>query len=214
MTPAAWILLTAAAVAAVVNWVAVAGQRRRVEYVAKPATMLLLVALAVALDPADPARRTWFVAAGIFCVAGDVFLMLPRDRFVPGLVSFLVGHVCYSAGFLAGGGLVPIGATAGLVVVAAAVLTVGRPVLAAVARAHHDLLAPVAVYLVVISAMVVLAFAAGPWPATAGALLFFGSDSLIAWQRFVRPRARAPVAIMVSYHLGQVGLMGSLVLPA
>jgi hypothetical protein len=44
-----------------------------------------------------------------------------------------------------------------------------------------------------------------------GASLFFASDSLIAWNRFVRPRAWAPVAIMVTYHLGQAGLVTSLV---
>jgi hypothetical protein len=39
--------------------------------------------------------------------AGDVFLMLPRDRFVAGLASFLVAHLCYVWAFSIG---VPFGA--------------------------------------------------------------------------------------------------------
>ncbi len=28
-------------------------------------------------------------------MAGDIFLMLPKERFVAGLVSFLIAHLCY-----------------------------------------------------------------------------------------------------------------------
>ena len=35
----------------------------------------------------------------MFSLAGDVFLMLPRDAFVAGLAAFLVAHVCYVVGF-------------------------------------------------------------------------------------------------------------------
>jgi len=31
--------------------------------------------------------------------SGDVFLMLPSDRFVAGLVAFLMAHLCYIAAF-------------------------------------------------------------------------------------------------------------------
>jgi hypothetical protein len=36
------------------------------------------------------------------------------------------------------------------------------------------------------------------------------SDSLIAWNRFVKPLSWAPVVIMVTYHMGQTGLVLSL----
>ena len=69
---------------------------------------------------------------------------------------------------------------------------------------------PVAVYMVVISAMVASAIASGNVVAAVGAVLFAASDSLIAWDRFVRPVARAEVTIMVTYHLGQILLVLSL----
>jgi uncharacterized membrane protein YhhN len=61
-----------------------------------------------------------------------------------------------------------------------------------------------------IAAMVTSAVASGNACAIAGALLFFTSDALIAEQRFVAPRRYVPVIIMVTYHLGQAGLVLSL----
>jgi uncharacterized membrane protein YhhN len=62
----------------------------------------------------------------------------------------------------------------------------------------------------VISAMLATACATGDGRAVAGAALFYGSDALIAWNRFVRPVEWGPVGIMVTYHLGQALLVVSL----
>ena len=43
-----------------------------------------------------------------------------------------------------------------------------------------------------------------------GAILFYVSDALIGWTRFVRDVRHGRVAIMVTYHLGQIGLVLSL----
>ena len=66
------------------------------------------------------------------------------------------------------------------------------------------------VYLAAISTMVALAGAGGRPLALAGALLFYLSDGLIAWGRFVRPLPWAPLPIIVSYHLAQAALVVSL----
>ena len=68
----------------------------------------------------------------------------------------------------------------------------------------------VSAYMVVISAMLATALATGNVVAGLGAALFVASDSMIAWDRFVRPWTWAPLAIMVTYHLGQAGLVASL----
>src|SRR5436853_593548 len=95
------------------------------------------------------------------------------------------------------------GAAWALLGVAGAVAAVGRPVLGAVRRRQPDMVVPVATYMVVISAMVASALATGVFLAAAGAALFEPSDSLIAWNRFVRPLRWAPLAIIVTYHLVQ-----------
>ena len=194
------------------DWIAVSpGVRaKRVEYLLKPAVMLALIAVAVCLDPENGAQRAWFVAGLVLSFAGDVFLMLPSDAFVPGLASFLLAHVAYVVGF-AVGGLSGGWAVAGLAVVAVAGGTLGRKIVRTVnAGDHRELVVPVAAYMTVISAMVVLAFGSAEAFAIVGALLFFSSDALIAWDRFVAPKTWARPAIMVTYHLAQAGLVLSL----
>src|SRR5690606_15697068 len=109
-------LLVAAAVVAVVDWIAVARGDRRTEYIAKPLTMVVLIGAALVLDPAHGTARTWFVAALALSLLGDVFLMLPRDRFVPGLASFLLAHIAYIVGLVVLGISGP-GFLAGVVIV-------------------------------------------------------------------------------------------------
>jgi len=210
VTHLSWALLALAAAAAVANWWSRAAGARTVEYVSKPATMVLLIGVALALDPRHADQRVWFVAALVLSLAGDVFLMLPSDRFVAGLASFLLAHVAYVVGIALYPGSAVAVAVAAVVVVAAAV-AVGVPVVRGAARVGGGRLAgPVVLYMAVISAMVVSAVAAGPWIAGAGAVLFFASDGLIAWNRFVSPLRWASVAIMATYHLGQAGLVLSL----
>ena len=210
MTDLARLLLAAAGLFAAGDWYAVVARRKRVEYACKPAVMVALIAAAIALEPDDDARRWAFVAALALSLAGDVFLMLPEDRFVPGLASFLLGHVAYVVGLNLHGG--PAGAlalSAIPVVVVAAALAV-RILRAVLTSGHRELIGPLVAYVLVISAMVTSALASGNAWAAAGASLFFASDALIAETRFVRPHRGARVAIMVTYHLGQAGLVLSL----
>ena len=203
MTSTAAFLLGMAAVFAVADWIAVWRSRKTLEYAAKPLALVALIGVALTLVPEDESTRTWFVAALVLSLAGDVFLMLPRDLFVAGLASFLLAHLAYIGGLgEAWPWLLPVA------VVAAAV---GTPIVRALRRdGHNDLLGPVLLYMAAISVMVACAIGEGDPRAIVGAGLFMFSDSLIAWNRFVRPLAWAPVTIMVTYHLGQAGLVLSL----
>ncbi|HVF73804.1 MAG TPA: lysoplasmalogenase [Acidimicrobiales bacterium] len=197
-------LVVAIAVFAVADWVAVTRGDKRLEYVAKPATTALLVVAALALQPEDSTQRAWFVAALVLSLAGDVFLMLPRDAFVPGLASFLLGHLAYIAGlWREAGDLTPLVAVP---LVLAGVLGVR------IVRSIDDrkLLGPVVVYMLVITAMACVAATTGDWRAFVGAVVFMASDSMIAWNRFVSPFPYARLAIMSTYHLAQALLVLSL----
>jgi uncharacterized membrane protein YhhN len=211
MTGAAFLLLVLALVAAAVDWLAVHQGQRALEYVCKPLTMVLLIASALALDPDEPAVRAWFVAALVLSLIGDVFLMLPKDLFVFGLGSFLLGHVAYIVGMHVDG---VDGARflVGIVIVMALLALIGTRILRGV-RAGPDpgLAGPVVAYMFVISAMVASAVGVGHPAGIIGASLFYASDALIAWNRFVTETAHSRVAIMVTYHLAQVGLLLSLV---
>lgn len=194
------LVFLAFAVAAVIDWVAVAQGRQSLEWIAKPAALALLL-LWAALGPATG----WpLLAALAFSLLGDVYLMLPANLFVAGLAAFLVGHLAYIDAFDAALGwralwsIVVLGAAApvGLRIVGAAP---GMPLRIAVA-----------LYMVVIGVMAGSAVAAGLPIAVAGALLFMASDSMIAWNRFVAPFANARLAIIVTYHVGQALLVHAL----
>jgi uncharacterized membrane protein YhhN len=210
VTTDAWLWLAPAAVFAVGDWTAVARRNKPLEYVCKPAATAFLLATALAVEPDIADRRAWFVAALALSLAGDIFLMLPRDIFVAGLGSFLLAHVAYVVGFQQHGPDAGALLLAGVIAAAIGAVVGGR-VLGAVRRGPNpELTVPVVAYMVVISAMVASALASGDVVAAAGALIFELSDSLIAWNRFVRPLRWAPLAIMVTYHLGQALLVISL----
>jgi uncharacterized membrane protein YhhN len=208
-------LVAIAIVMAACDWWAVARRNRRAEYVFKPLALGLLIVAAVALRDGDPAYVFGFtVAALVLSLAGDVFLMLPRDLFVAGLGSFLVAHICYIAAFI------PDAPSPGVAVIASVGVIAGfmyaRLFRGMLATGKQALAAPVAVYVLAISTMVVSALAAAgraDWTtgrsalSIGGALLFFCSDGMIGWSRFVRDFPGSRVAIMITYHLGQAGLV-------
>ncbi len=189
----ATVCLIAAVIFAVTDWIAVAQQRRLLECLAKPATLGFLV-LYAALGP----HASWYlVAALILSLLGDVYLMLPDELFPAGLLAFLLGHLAYVAAF----DTTPLARTVWFVVVAVASLPLALRIIRSVP--DPPLRVGVGVYMAVISLMVGSAIASGEMVATAGALLFFLSDALIAVDRFVTPFAAARLAIIVTYHLGQ-----------
>lgn len=212
MNTRAELLLAIFVAVAALDWAAVHARSKALEYLCKPGAMVALIGAAAALDPRDDAARTALVVALVLSLLGDVFLMLRGDRsdlFLAGLASFLAAHIAYGVGFTLGGietGWVLLG----LAAAAALVALVGRPLVAAVRRGDESEVAgAVMAYVAVIAVMVALAVGTGRWTAAVGALLFAGSDTLIARNRFVRPLAWAPVGIMVSYHVAQALLVVS-----
>ncbi|MGB2938924.1 MAG: lysoplasmalogenase [Candidatus Dormiibacterota bacterium] len=210
MTTLAWVLLGVTGALAVTDWLAVASGRRRLEYIAKPATMLALAAVAAALSVPSPQQQRWFILALLFGALGDVFLMLPRNRFLAGLTAFLVGHLAYVAGFIAGGeDPVRILVYAAVIILPASVL-LPAVVQGILAKRQRLLVPPVLLYSLVITAMVGAALGSSKPLAVAGGLLFYASDTMIGYSRFVFQRRWLPLAIIVTYHLGQAGLVLSM----
>jgi uncharacterized membrane protein YhhN len=196
----AHVLLAAFAALALLDWVAVARQWRLLEYVAKPGALLALLGYAATGEQAS----SWLLAALACSLVGDVLLMLPADRFIAGLLAFFAAHVAYIGALPA--------AMAPRLVWLALVLGVTMPISLRLLRAVPDvpLRGGVAAYTLVIAVMVSSALASDIGSAVVGGLFFLVSDTLLGWNRFVRPLASARVAIMVTYHLGQLGLTAAL----
>jgi uncharacterized membrane protein YhhN len=220
MTPALYVALLVAAA----DWFAVARHARSFEYVLKPAVMAVVIAAALLMtrQPHDAWQARWFIGGFALSLAGDVFLVLPPTsrRFLAGLVAFLLAHLCYIVGL--NPTLPPLNAL--LLLAPCAVIAgtvVWRIVTALRASGLGGYIVPVVVYGIAMTLMVFSAWATLYRPewtdprrfyVISGATLFFVSDAILAWNRFVRPLTWAPLAVMVTYHLGQIGLAASIAL--
>lgn len=208
-----YLLIGVALLVAIADWVAVATQRKTLEYFAKPGVMLVLL---VWLWQASgfSGSLIWFGLGLVFSMAGDIFLMLPRERFIAGLVAFLLAHVAYVVGFNQTPTAFNLAGFILAVLVALVFLRVYRRIAAGLdASGQAALKTPVLIYSLVISVMLLsalLTLAADTWQAgaailvSAGALLFFLSDTLLAWNKFVTPIKWGRLAVIITYHLGQI----------
>ncbi len=207
----------------VTDWFAVSTSNEKLEYLAKPATLLFLTAWFVSLLPTPfPGLGMWFGLGLIFSLAGDILLMLPGDHFLKGLVSFLIAHIAYIIAFNLQGvvfGLVSLLLAIGIVIIAGVILR--RIILALKSKDRTSMIVPIIAYAVVLSltfwsTATTLLRAAWPalagWSAAVGGALFFISDAAIAWNRFVGPHPGGRLMEMITYHLAQVCLSGGILI--
>jgi uncharacterized membrane protein YhhN len=205
------LLSAATAVVAVADWWAVAARRATTEMVAKPTVMLGLIAIVATVDLDPPDVRPWVIAALVAGLIGDVCLLPTVDAFVAGLAAFLVGHLCYLVA--AGAAWSPTGwLVVGLAAAGGLVAVFARPVLTGARRA--GLLVPVAAYLAVTLAIVIIGSGTGRPVLVLGTVLFATSDGLIGRRRFVEGAGDSRLAVIVMYHLGQAAIVAGFALPA
>ena len=183
------------------------------------ATLLCLISKAVPVlallgwlqDAPPSAYRRWISIGLGFSLLGDILLAWPQDLFVFGLGAFLFAHLAYLKAYL-------VDCRRAAVPALILALLAGGSLLSVMAsQGLGDLLVPVSVYALAISAMLWRALARlgsgvpkhSAWLAAAGALAFVVSDSLIGIDRFVQPFSAAPYLIILSYWLGQWGIAAS-----
>ncbi|MFL5540688.1 MAG: lysoplasmalogenase [Longimicrobiaceae bacterium] len=197
--------------------IVVARRRGAAFYVLKPLTTLLILALVwTEPSPLTPFYRLLIAAGLVFSLIGDVLLMLPRERFVGGLVAFLVAHLLYIRAFT----LDELRVTWWIVLPLAAYAVVLLRIL--LPHVERRLKAPVVVYALVLLAMAWAAAerCAAGWQggglAAAGAALFVASDSALAINRFARQFRGADAVVLGTYYAAQTlialsaGILGSI----
>jgi len=180
-------------------------------FVFKPLTMVFAIIFVAARAYKSGARGrfdTYLLAALLFSLIGDVFLMVPGGQFfIPGLASFLIAHLFYITLFKQDQFWFPNRRAV------AGILAVGALMYAVVWGGLKDpvLKAAVAAYVTVISLMAaqawgrasVLQDTASRW-VTAGACIFMVSDSLIAINKFVSPVPLSSFWILLTYYAAQM----------
>jgi uncharacterized membrane protein YhhN len=208
---------------AVADWVAVARNWKRIEYIFKPVTMLLLFAYLAQAGGFRTTALTCFGLGILFSLAGDIFLMISYARFsnrwfLPGLAAFLLAHVVYIIGLNTPlGNLSPILAIGIGILLAITAARLLRRILAGVQeKGLTRLVLPVAAYGMIITLMLlsaILTIYRPDWKTSAsglvsaGAVLFYASDLVLAWNKFVKPVRNGRVLNMALYHLGQIALI-------
>jgi uncharacterized membrane protein YhhN len=136
---------------------------------------------------------------------GDIFLMLPSDQFIAGLVCFLITHICYIVGFLSDSQFGrPLRPYISLAIVAVFIYS---------AISHNianTMKIPVAIYAAALCLMTSQAMARNSQNqnkssllAMLGAVLFLISDTLLAYDRFVFVFEFGHVAILATYYAAQ-----------
>ncbi|MFN8486599.1 MAG: lysoplasmalogenase [Caldilineaceae bacterium] len=178
---------------------------RRAVYLLKPLTTVLLLCLALlTAQPVSPFYKGAISLGLLFSLAGDIFLMLPADRFIAGLVSFLLAHLAYIIAFTSQSGFHVWSANA------APWLVYGIVILGFLWPHLDKLKAPVLVYMAVILLMGIQA--AEQWRqveqtrallALIGAILFIISDSALALDRFRKPFPSARALVLGAYYVAQ-----------
>jgi len=207
---------------AVLDWIAVRRGWKRVEYFAKPAAMLVLAGLLVFAGGFRNLPLTCFTVGILFSLAGDIFLMVNLTRFglrwfILGLGAFLLAHAAYIVGLnVPLPDVSPLWSTGLALLLALTASRLLRRIITGVRQKGLKRLAlPVAVYGVVITLMLLSALltiyrtdwnlgAAGL--VSLGAVLFFASDTILAWNKFINPTWNGRLVNMITYHLGQLAL--------
>lgn len=186
--------------------------RPRLVYIFKPLTTALILALLFLSDPSLAQPYTRLIGLGLlFSLMGDIWLVLPRDRFLQGLASFLLAQLCYAYAFFRGASANGFGwALLLLGLVAALVLGYLWPGLST------SLKPAVTVYVAAITAMAALAVGralaesttSGLFAAT-GALLFMASDATLAVSRFRKPFPLSQAVVLGTYYAAQLLIAAS-----
>ena len=185
-------------------------------FVFKPLTTVLILLYAWRRGADQPRLARWLRAGLVCSLLGDVALLWPEQGFLPGLVSFLVAHLCYILGFCTRARL---GAVRWpfLMFGVIAAMVLGRlwP------NVPAALQAPVVVYVVCLASMAAQAWAwwrasvGGPdeplarWAAWGGTL-FVLSDAMLAINKFAGPMEMASFWVLASYWPAQWCIASSL----
>ncbi|MEQ1685237.1 MAG: lysoplasmalogenase [Burkholderiaceae bacterium] len=190
-------------------------------FVFKPLTTLLIIGFAWQRGANATKQRNRIRLGLMLSLAGDVFLLWPKEGFLPGLIAFLLAHLAYSAAFC-----VPVRLAAkpwvfvAYALVAAAILLVLWP------GVPGGLRAPVVAYVVCLATMAAQALV---WwrssvavrtpdaplarAAALGGVFFMLSDSLLATTKFAVPLPLSSLWILLSYWLAQWCIASALLHP-
>ncbi|HEY59784.1 MAG TPA: lysoplasmalogenase [Anaerolineae bacterium] len=215
-----WLLLAVGL--ALLDWFAVWNEYEQINYFTKPGTLIAMLVWFWTVG-AMQGILWWFGMALALSLVGDILLLLPEKYFIFGLAAFLLAHVFYIIGFNQ-----PLPQPSLPMYVLFLLIGALGMVLFGIIRvglmqkeSRRKLVTPVLVYSFTIELMLfsaLLTLFRADWQPTAaglaasGGVLFFFSDSLLAYNRFVIVFPKARLWVRITYHLGQLALVAAALL--
>lgn len=200
--------------AAIIDWLAVYKQWQHARIITKPLVIMLLIAWFYIMTGFRGAAVIYTLAL-VCSLIGDIWLMMSAGYFLLGLVAFFLAHFAYIVAFTPTLPYSPIM----FYVLALALALVGVIFMTQIrvgimrTRGAHRLLVLSGVYCFILTIMMVSAIATMVRPewnmyyaiqVSIGGMLFFLSDTLLAYDRFVKPIRYGRLMVRISYHLGQI----------
>ncbi len=189
---------------------------RKLEFIAKPAVMVCLFAWLSGTAGLQGALL-WFGIGILFSLAGDIALLSIDRYFMLGLVAFLLAHIAYLIGFNSPPPDSPgVWAFVIAIVLGLSVMRLLRRLISGVRMTNARLVMPVIIYSTVITLMLLsalLTLSNPAWAATPallvslGAFLFYLSDIILAWNKFVSPIKNSRMLNIGIYHLAQIAIV-------
>ena len=211
------LMLAPIILSALLDWLAVYKGWKKQEYVLKPLTMLLLFIFLFVNTSGLNGVTLWFGVGIILSMAGDIFLMLPKEQFIAGLVAFLLAHIAYIIGFNQTIPPFSLPALVWAVLLGTIAAQLHKQILVGlVKQGKESLQKPILAYMAVIAIMLLsalISLSRPEWDTHAaitvsiGAALFVLSDAILVWNKFVQPIKNRRVMNIVTYHLGQIILV-------
>ncbi len=198
MTPTLTII---ALISAAITIYAKLRENESLQFLFKPLTMLVIILIAF-LNSASPLSfyQKAILLGLIFSVIGDVLLIKDKKFFLQGLISFLLGHICFIVAFWTTPNLLSVIFYLAYIVLFLKLLW----------KDLGKLKIPVIIYAAALALMSWMALSLTienhnhhTLHALLGSLAFVASDSLLAYNKFKSPIPLAPVWILATYFLAQ-----------
>jgi alkenylglycerophosphocholine/alkenylglycerophosphoethanolamine hydrolase len=211
-------LYSLAVLVALADWYAVDKNISWLRYSSKPLVIILL-GIWLLIQPISFSFLFWFFLALVCSLLGDIWLLAPARFFMAGLASFLLAHVAYIIGFNQYQ-LPPL--TWPVVQLVSFFIFLGVFIYPLLYRSikkrsgTRKLQGATLIYFIILSLMAISAVSTlfrPDWErqtaafVAAGGLLFFFSDFMLAFDRFIRPVSHGRLVVHITYHLGQFGLI-------
>ena len=215
-----WFLLAAFVFAALTSF-GLWKNNRLLQFIAKPAVMVVLF-IYLWTSTGLQGATLWFGLGMLLSLTGDVLLLWIDRFFLFGLIAFLLAHIAYLVSFNIPASPISMwGFLLAIIVGLAGARIIRRILSAMLEKGQSRTRIPVAIYSAVISLMLLsamLKLTDPGWGAGAallvalGAFLFFLSDIVLAWNKFVSPIQNGRMINIGLYHLGQILLAAGVVM--